>query len=74
MKAKIKLMLLAIQNDNFDQFQTYFKQCKEGIDSKFVKTPSDIINTLRSTSEDSAVHIAAKWGRLSILRYVVCNI
>lgn len=62
MKAKdnrIKLMFLAIQKDNFDQFETYFKECSNNFD----------VNNLRNISENSAVHVAAQHGRLSILRY-----
>lgn len=71
MNTKIKLMLLAIQKDNFDLFQTHFEECVKDIDKKNITNPSNIINNLRrNTSEDSAVHIAAQYGRISILRYV----
>lgn len=61
MKAKdnkIKLMFLAIQRNDFDQFQTLFEECTQSLD----------VNNLRNTSEDSAVHVSAQHGRLSILR------
>lgn len=65
MKAKeIKSMFLAIQRDNFDQFQTYFEECTQFTD----------VNNLRNTSEDSAVHVAAQHGRLSILKYMLSRI
>lgn len=51
-------MFLAIQRDNVDQFQTYFEECTQSFD----------VNNLRNTSEDSAIHVAAQHGRLSILR------
>ncbi len=65
MKSKdnrIKLMFLAIQKDNFEQFQTYFEECSKD---------SDVNNGLRNTSEDSAVHVAAQHGRMSILRWAL---
>lgn len=57
---KIKLLFLAIQKDNVDQFQAYYEECAKHSD----------VNNLRNTSEDSAVHVAAQHGRLLILRYV----
>ncbi|KAJ6637022.1 Ankyrin repeat domain-containing protein 16 [Pseudolycoriella hygida] len=58
---KIKLMFLSIQKDNFDQFQQCLEEC----------TKDDNVNNLRNSSEDSALHVAAQNGRLSILRYLV---
>lgn len=61
---KIKLLFLAIQKDNFDQFQTLLEECIEILD----------VNNIRNTSEDSPVHVAAQNGRLSILRLVYCGL
>lgn len=58
---KIKLLFLAIQKDNLDQFYTYFEECAQFFNN---------VNHLRNRSEDSALHVAAQHGRLSILRYV----
>lgn len=61
MKAKYKkLMFLAIQKGDFDQFLEHFENCSKVF---------DINNDLRNTSEDSPVHVAAQHGRLDVLRY-----
>ena len=68
-ELKIKKLLLAVQKNDFEHFKELLSSCEKDYNFQASSTREAFsVNHLRNTSGDSALHIAARHGSLTILK------